>query len=116
LLLAKAMLLSSPLVATVGLSLSIPLALASDVLRGRARLSGSLLLGMMLVSSGFLAVSSAEYVEAACLKRSHSSSHSSSSVARITPVLHTAKGVTPLRRVSTGATELSRPSRSTHLR
>jgi solute carrier family 35 protein F5 len=115
LLLAKAMLLSSPLVATVGLSLSIPLALASDVLRGRARLSGSLLLGMMLVSSGFLAVSSAEYVEAAC-QRSHSSSHSSSAAARITPVLHTAKGVTPLRRVSTGATELSRPSRSTHLR
>jgi hypothetical protein len=51
-------------------------------------------------------------VEAACLKRSHSSS----SAARITPVLHTANGVTPLRRVSTGATELSRPSRSTHLR
>ena len=111
-LLAKAMLLSSPLVATVGLSLSIPLALASDVLRGRARLSGSLLLGMMLVSSGFLAVSSAEYVEAACLKRSHSSS----SAARITPALHTANGVVPLRRVSTGATKPSRPSRSTHLR
>ena len=38
-LLARAMLLASPVVATVGLSLSIPFAMASDALRGRGRFS-----------------------------------------------------------------------------
>lgn len=65
-LLARAMLLASPLVATVGLSLSIPLALTSDVVRGRAHLNGALLLGSLLVWAGFVAVTSAERIERSC--------------------------------------------------
>ena len=65
-LLARAMILASPLVATMGLSLSIPLALGTDVVRGRARLSVSLLAGATLVWAGFLLVTAADLVERRC--------------------------------------------------
>ena len=52
--------LASPLVATVGLSLSIPLAMASDVLRQRVRLTPTMVLGALAVWSGFLIVSGAK--------------------------------------------------------
>lgn len=57
LLLARAALLTSPLVVVVGLSLSIPLAMTSDVLRHRAELSASLLCGGLSVWVAFLGVS-----------------------------------------------------------
>ena len=62
-LLARAMLLASPLVATVGLSLSIPLAMAADASRGRGRFSPLLLLGTAAVWAGFVGVSLAEPLE-----------------------------------------------------
>ena len=68
-LLARAMVLASPLVATVGLSLSIPLAIASDVWRGRGDFSGwNHVLGTLAVWTGFLGVSSAEAVEERCMR------------------------------------------------
>ena len=67
-LLARAMLLASPLVATVGLSLTIPLAIASDVLRSRGRFSKGLLLGTLAVWCGFLGVSTSETLEKRCVK------------------------------------------------
>ena len=49
-LLARAMLLASPLLATVGLSLAIPLAMASDVLRSKiTHFSPALALGSFAV-------------------------------------------------------------------
>jgi solute carrier family 35 protein F5 len=63
-LLARAMLLASPLVATVGLSLSIPLAIAADAIRGRANFADAgPLLGTAAVWLGFLGVSGAEPLE-----------------------------------------------------
>ncbi|KAL1521008.1 hypothetical protein AB1Y20_022565 [Prymnesium parvum] len=62
-LLARAMLLASPLVATVGLSLSIPLAMLSDAARGRAQLSFGLLLGGCCVWTGFIMVSGSATIE-----------------------------------------------------
>jgi len=56
LLLARAALLTSPLVVVVGLSLSIPLAMASDVVRDRAELSASLAAGGVAVWLAFLGV------------------------------------------------------------
>ena len=51
-LLARAMLLASPLLATVGLSLAIPLAMTSDVLRERiTHFSPALALGSLAVWS-----------------------------------------------------------------
>ena len=63
-LLARAMLLASPLVATVGLSLSIPLAVASDVARGRGHFTPGMLLGTLAVWFGFVGVSIAAPLEA----------------------------------------------------
>ena len=57
LLLARAALLTSPLVVVVGLSLSIPLAMASDVARQRERLTPALLAGALAVWLAFLGVS-----------------------------------------------------------
>ena len=57
LLLARAALLTSPLVVVVGLSLSIPLAMASDVARQRERLTPALLAGAFAVWFAFLGVS-----------------------------------------------------------
>lgn len=66
-LLARAMLLASPLVGTVGLSLSIPLAILSDVARGKsAKLELGPLLGTCAIWLGFLGVSGAESLEARC--------------------------------------------------
>ena len=62
-LLARAMLLASPLVATVGLSLSIPLAMAADALRGRGAFGQAALLGTAAVWAGFTGVSLAEWFE-----------------------------------------------------
>jgi drug/metabolite transporter (DMT)-like permease len=60
-LLARAMLLASPLVATVGLSLSIPLAIAADAMRGRGHFAEAApLLGTAAVWAGFVGVSLAE--------------------------------------------------------
>ena len=71
-LLAKAMLLASPLVATVGLSLSIPLAIAADALRGRGHFADvAPLLGTAAVWAGFLGVAS-EGAEPACCRRGKS--------------------------------------------
>lgn len=67
-LLARAMLLASPLVATVGLSLTIPLAIASDVMRSRGRFSKGLLLGTVAVWCGFIGVSTSETLEKRCTK------------------------------------------------
>ena len=65
-LLARAMLLASPLVATVGLSLSIPLAIATDTVRGRSAqfFAPAPLLGTALVWVGFLGVSADKPLEA----------------------------------------------------
>ena len=64
-LLARAMLLASPLVGSVGLSLSIPLAICSDVLRGRAvRFDAAPLVGTVAIWAGFFLVSAAEALEA----------------------------------------------------
>jgi solute carrier family 35 protein F5 len=60
LLLARATMLTSPLVVVVGLSLSIPLAVASDVMRDRAELSGALLGGGVAVWAAFLGVAASE--------------------------------------------------------
>lgn len=107
-LLAKAMLLATPLVATVGLSFSIPLAIASDVVRGRAHLSGALLLGMALVWTGFIAVTGADRIESACFGGSARANDASD---------HGGGGrVAPLRRAGTGPAELSRPGRCAHFR
>ena len=57
------MLLASPLVATVGLSLSIPLAMLSDAARGRAHFSLGLLIGSCAVWAGFVFVSGASSIE-----------------------------------------------------
>jgi len=108
-LLARAMLLASPLVATVGLSLSIPLALASDVARGRARLSSALLLGMALVWAGFVAVTGADRFEQSCAR------DAGESVGVSVEGGHGMNGM-PLRRAGTGSSELSRPGRSAHFR
>ena len=62
-LLARAMLLASPLVATVGLSLSIPLAMGADGLRGRGHFGQTALLGTAAVWVGFVGVSLAESLE-----------------------------------------------------
>ena len=62
-LLARAMLLASPLVATVGLSLSIPLAMGADTLRDRGHFGQNVVLGTVLVWMGFVGVSGAEYLE-----------------------------------------------------
>ena len=59
-LLARATVLASPIVVVVGLSLSIPLAMASDVWRHEARLSVPLLLGSLCVWLGFIGVSCAQ--------------------------------------------------------
>uniref|UniRef100_A0A7S0J9F3 EamA domain-containing protein n=1 Tax=Calcidiscus leptoporus TaxID=127549 RepID=A0A7S0J9F3_9EUKA len=61
-LLARATVLASPLVVVVGLSLSIPLALASDVWRHEARLSLTILLGSLCVWLGFVGVSTAKTI------------------------------------------------------
>ena len=58
-LLARAMLLASPVVATVGLSLSIPFAMASDALRGRGRFSLIELAGAACVWAGFGGIAAA---------------------------------------------------------
>lgn len=69
-LLARAMILASPLVATVGLSLSIPLAIAADALRGRAHFADAApLLGTAAVWCGFLGVSAAEPIESSCVRK-----------------------------------------------
>ena len=69
-LLARAMVLASPLVATVGLSLSIPLAIAADALRGRGHFADAApLLGTGAVWGGFLGVSAAEPLEKSCAKK-----------------------------------------------
>ena len=87
-LLARAMVLASPLVATVGLSLSIPLAIASDVMRGR---SGFMdvrpILGTIAVWAGFLGVSAAEPLEKrlGCAK-SAVSMQNSPRVVRVVPL------------------------------
>ena len=65
-LLAKAMLLASPLLATVGLSLSIPLALASDAVRGRGRFTAPMMLGTLALWLGFVGVASVEPIEQCC--------------------------------------------------
>lgn len=67
-LLARAMLLASPLIATVGLSLSIPLAIASDAVRGRGAhfAEAGPLLGTAAAWLGFLGVSAAEPLEERC--------------------------------------------------
>ena len=66
-LLARAMLLASPLIASVGLSLSIPLALASDLLRGRGSCcSTGMQLGTAAVWIGFIGVSMADWLEERC--------------------------------------------------
>lgn len=57
LLLARATILTSPLVVVVGLSLSIPLAVASDVVRERTELTRNLLMGGIAVWVAFLGVS-----------------------------------------------------------
>lgn len=59
-LLARATMLTSPLVVVVGLSLSIPVAVASDVMRGRAELSKALLGGGVAVWVAFLGVAASE--------------------------------------------------------
>ena len=58
-LLARAMLLASPVVATVGLSLSIPFAMASDALRGRGRFSPVEIAGAACVWAGFGGIAAA---------------------------------------------------------
>ena len=75
-LLGRAMLLASPLVATVGLSLGIPLAMLTDVYRNSTHFSPSLLGGTLAVWAGFVAVSASETMEgraralyAACVER-----------------------------------------------
>ena len=60
--------LASPLVATVGLSLSIPLAMASDVLRQRVRLTPTMVLGALAVWAGFLLVSGAKQLRRRMVK------------------------------------------------
>jgi len=63
-LLARAMLLASPLLATVGLSLAIPLAMTSDVLRERiTHFSPALALGSLAVWSGFFALGGGDALE-----------------------------------------------------
>eukprot|EP00326_Haptolina_ericina_P001889 CAMPEP_0181220262 /NCGR_PEP_ID=MMETSP1096-20121128/28742_1 /TAXON_ID=156174 ORGANISM="Chrysochromulina ericina, Strain CCMP281" /NCGR_SAMPLE_ID=MMETSP1096 /ASSEMBLY_ACC=CAM_ASM_000453 /LENGTH=119 /DNA_ID=CAMNT_0023312751 /DNA_START=69 /DNA_END=428 /DNA_ORIENTATION=+ len=62
-LLARAMLLASPLIATVGLSLSIPLAMLSDIVRQRAQFTSGVLTGTVAVWIGFIAVSAADHIE-----------------------------------------------------
>ena len=62
-LLARAMLLASPLVATVGLSLSIPFAMLSDLIRGRAHFSIAMALGSCAVWAGFILVAAASTIE-----------------------------------------------------
>ena len=72
-LLARAMILASPLVATVGLSLSIPLAIAADALRGRGHFAEAApILGTAFVWCGFLGVSAAEQLESRCVAPSDS--------------------------------------------
>lgn len=53
---ARAVVLTSPTVATIGMSITIPLAMASDYLLGRAAPTGVSLLGAFLVVSGFVLV------------------------------------------------------------
>ena len=68
-LLARAMILASPLVATVGLSLSIPLAIGADALRGRGHFAEAApILGTAAVWCGFLGVSAADELESRCCK------------------------------------------------
>lgn len=63
-LLARAMLLASPLLATVGLSLAIPLAMASDVLRAKiTHFSPALALGSFAVWAGFFALGGGDVLE-----------------------------------------------------
>jgi hypothetical protein len=63
-LLARAMLLASPLLATVGLSLAIPLAMISDVLRERiTHFSPALALGSLAVWAGFFALGAGDALE-----------------------------------------------------
>lgn len=57
-LLARATLLTSPTVVTVGLSLSIPMAMLSDVLRGRGHFNGLMLLGSVFTWIGFIGIAS----------------------------------------------------------
>ena len=63
-LLAKAMLLATPLVATVGLSLGIPLAMLSDVVRQKSGgFTAALFLGTAAVWLGFIGVSTADMLQ-----------------------------------------------------
>jgi solute carrier family 35 protein F5 len=62
-LLARAMLLASPLVATLGLSLTIPLGIGADGLRGRGHFGVGAMVGTAFVWAGFVGVSAAEYLE-----------------------------------------------------
>lgn len=68
-LLARAMLLASPLLATVGLSLAIPLAMLSDVVRERiTHFSPPLVLGSLAVWAGFLALGASDWLESRRLR------------------------------------------------
>ena len=87
-LLARAMLLASPLVATVGLSLSIPLAIATDTVRGRSAQffeSPWALVGTAAVWVGFLGVSADKALEALCCKRRANLTRLSARTVRVMP-------------------------------
>ena len=68
-LLARATQLTSPVVVVVGLSLSIPLAMVSDVLRHRTKLTPLLVSGSSLVWLGFIGISVATRLQRALDQR-----------------------------------------------
>lgn len=73
-LLARATVMASPLVVVVGLSLSIPLAMASDVWRHEARLTSTLIMGSVCVWLGFVGISAAQRIGQMVGTTSHSPS------------------------------------------
>lgn len=56
-------LLLSPVIATVGLSLTIPIAILSDILYKHTIFSGIYILGSLLVILGFIIVNIDEYIQ-----------------------------------------------------